>query len=132
MTAELWTVEFIMLILHFLRKVFGSPCKVIGQYIAQVEKIAKKLNLPIITGKTKYEERKKIYTDFRKARIKVLVVSKVANFAVDFPVMIQVSSYLWITPGRGAAIRSHPQTQKTSFLLLHPCLKGRRRTEFCR
>jgi len=67
---------------------------VIGQYIAQVEKIAKKLNLPIITGKTKHEERKKIYADFRKGRIKVLVVSKVANFAVDLPdanVMIQVS-----------------------------------------
>jgi len=67
---------------------------VIGQYIAQVEKIAKKLNLPIITGKTKHEERKKLYADFRKGRIKVLVVSKVANFAVDLPdanVMIQVS-----------------------------------------
>lgn len=67
---------------------------VIGQYIAQVEKIAKRLNLPIITGKTKHEERKKLYADFRKGRIKVLVVSKVANFAVDLPdanVMIQVS-----------------------------------------
>ncbi len=67
---------------------------VIGQYIAQVEKIAKKLNLPIIMGKTKHEERKKLYADFRKGRIKVLVVSKVANFAVDLPdanVMIQVS-----------------------------------------
>jgi len=69
-------------------------CHVIGQYIAQVEKIAKKLNLPIIMGKTKHEERKKLYADFRKRRIKVLVVSKVANFAVDLPdanVMIQVS-----------------------------------------
>jgi DNA excision repair protein ERCC-3 len=67
---------------------------VIGQYIAQVEKIAKRLNLPIIMGKTKHEERKKLYADFRKGRIKVLVVSKVANFAVDLPdanVMIQVS-----------------------------------------
>ena len=59
-----------------------------------MEKIARKLNLPIITGKTKHEERKKIYADFRKGRINVLVVSKVANFAVDLPdanVMIQVS-----------------------------------------
>lgn len=67
---------------------------VIGQYISQVETIAKKLNLPIITGKTKHEERKKLYADFRKGRIRVMVVSKVANFAVDLPdanVMIQVS-----------------------------------------
>jgi DNA excision repair protein ERCC-3 len=67
---------------------------VIGQYITQVEKIAKELGVPLITGKTKNAEREELYTAFRNGDVKVLVVSKVANFAVDLPdanVMIQVS-----------------------------------------
>lgn len=67
---------------------------VIGQFISQVEQVAKDLQLPLITGKTKNAEREKLYTAFRTGEIKVLVVSKVANFAVDLPdatVMIQLS-----------------------------------------
>ena len=67
---------------------------VIGQYISQLEKLAEDLNLPLITGKTKNEEREALYTDFKAGRLKTLVVSKVANFAVDLPdasVLIQVS-----------------------------------------
>ncbi|MDL1962706.1 MAG: DNA helicase, partial [Deltaproteobacteria bacterium] len=48
----------------------------------------------LITGGTKHADRERLYGDFRKGVIKVLVVSKVANFAVDLPdanVMIQVS-----------------------------------------
>ncbi|MCQ2592779.1 MAG: DEAD/DEAH box helicase [Treponema sp.] len=67
---------------------------VIGQYISQLDEIAKDLNAPIITGKTPNSERDKIYGDFRSGKIKVLVVSKVANFAIDLPdasLAIQVS-----------------------------------------
>ena len=67
---------------------------VIGQYISQIEKIAKDLEIPIITGKTKNIEREVLYNKFRNGELKILVVSKVANFAVDLPdasVMIQVS-----------------------------------------
>jgi len=67
---------------------------VIGQYISQLETIAKKFNAPIITGKVDNIEREKLYNAFRKGEIKLLVVSKVANFAVDLPdanVAIQVS-----------------------------------------
>lgn len=67
---------------------------VIGQYIQQLNEIAKILNVPIITGKTPNSERDKIYDDFRKGKINVLVVSKVANFAIDLPdasLAIQVS-----------------------------------------
>ena len=72
----------------------GESILVIGQFISQVEWLARTLDLPIITGKTKHQEREKLYAEFRKGKIKVLVVSKVANFAVDLPdagVMIQVS-----------------------------------------
>ncbi len=67
---------------------------VIGQYLDQLNQIAKILNAPIITGKTPTAERDKIYGDFRRGNIRVLVVSKVANFAIDLPdasLAIQVS-----------------------------------------
>ena len=67
---------------------------VIGQYLEQLDKIAKILNCPIITGKTPNSERDKIYDDFKKGVIRILVVSKVANFAIDLPdasLAIQVS-----------------------------------------
>lgn len=72
----------------------GESILIIGQFISQLEKLAKALELPIITGKTKHDEREKLYDEFRQGRINILVVSKVANFAVDLPdasVMIQVS-----------------------------------------
>ena len=67
---------------------------VIGQYINQLEEISKMLDCPIITGKTPNTERDKIYDDFRNGKIRVLVVSKVANFAIDLPdasLAIQIS-----------------------------------------
>ena len=67
---------------------------VIGQYLSQLQEVAKLLNVPIITGKIPNAERDKIYNDFRENKIKVLVVSKVANFAIDLPdasVAIQIS-----------------------------------------
>jgi len=67
---------------------------VIGQYINQLEHLAAEFNAPIITGKVENSERDKLYTAFRNGGIKLLVVSKVANFAVDLPdanVAIQVS-----------------------------------------
>ena len=67
---------------------------VIGQYIDQLKKIAQMIGCPIITGKTPNAERDQIYADFRSGKIKVLVVSKVANFAIDLPdasMAIQVS-----------------------------------------
>lgn len=67
---------------------------VIGQYISQLEEIAGRLKVPIITGKTPNAERDRIYNDFRKGNERVIVVSKVANFAIDLPdasVAIQLS-----------------------------------------
>lgn len=67
---------------------------VIGQYLEQLEILSKELKTPIITGKTPNAERDKIYQDFREGKIHVLVVSKVANFAIDLPdasLAIQVS-----------------------------------------
>ena len=67
---------------------------VIGQYIDQLKSIAARFNAPLVTGKTPNIERDRLYEDFRQGNIKLLVVSKVANFAIDLPdanVAIQVS-----------------------------------------
>ena len=67
---------------------------IIGQYLQQLDEIVQILGCPIITGKTPNAERDKIYADFKSGKIRVLVVSKVANFAIDLPdasLAIQVS-----------------------------------------
>ena len=72
----------------------GDNILIIGQYIDQLEEIQKHFGAPIITGKTPNKEREQIYDDFREGRIKLIIVSKVANFAIDLPdanVAIQVS-----------------------------------------
>jgi DNA excision repair protein ERCC-3 len=67
---------------------------VIGQYIEQLEEIAADTGAPIITGKTPQAERDVLYDRFRSGGLDLLIVSKVANFAIDLPdanVAIQVS-----------------------------------------
>ncbi|MDR3275993.1 MAG: DEAD/DEAH box helicase [Treponema sp.] len=67
---------------------------VIGQYISQLESLARLLKAPLITGKTPNAERERIYHDFRNGKNRLIVVSKVANFAIDLPdasMAIQVS-----------------------------------------
>lgn len=67
---------------------------IIGQYIQQLKEISKATGAPLITGKTSNSERERIYTAFREGKERVIVVSKVANFAIDLPdanVAIQVS-----------------------------------------
>ncbi len=79
---------------ELIEKFKDDKILIIGQYISQLTKIAEKLKVPIITGKTKNADRDAIYSDFKSGKIKVLVVSKVANFAIDLPdasMAIQVS-----------------------------------------
>ena len=67
---------------------------VIGQYLEQLKLLASILDAPMITGRTPNAQREKLYEQFRTGVIKRLVVSKVANFAIDLPdanVAIQVS-----------------------------------------
>jgi DNA excision repair protein ERCC-3 len=67
---------------------------IIGQYLDQLKELAKLLDAPLLTGRTNNSQREKLYDQFRQGKIKRLVVSKVANFAIDLPdanVAIQVS-----------------------------------------
>ena len=67
---------------------------VIGTYLEQLDQIAVQLNAPLLTGKTPVRERQKLYQQMREGTLRRLVVSKVANFAIDLPdvsVAIEVS-----------------------------------------
>jgi DNA excision repair protein ERCC-3 len=67
---------------------------VIGQYISQLEALAKRLKAPLVTGKTSNADRERIYGAFKRGEIRVMVVSRVANFALDLPdasMAVQVS-----------------------------------------
>ncbi|MDR2718602.1 MAG: DEAD/DEAH box helicase [Treponema sp.] len=67
---------------------------VIGQYLTQLNSLAKLLKAPLITGKTPNAERERIYARFKRGEVKLIVVSRVANFAIDLPdasMAVQVS-----------------------------------------
>ena len=81
-------------VLELLEQHHDDLVLVIGQYVRQLEMLSRELNAPIITGKTPQRERDRLYEEFRSGRLRRLVVSKVANFAIDLPdanVAIQVS-----------------------------------------
>ena len=67
---------------------------IIGMYLEQLEKVARRYDLPLITGKTGVKKRQQLYAQFKNGEISTLVVSKVGNFAIDLPnanVMVQIS-----------------------------------------
>lgn len=67
---------------------------VIGTYLEQLRRLSVVLNAPLLTGETPHPRREELYAAFRAGEIRVLVVSKVANFAIDLPdasVLIQVA-----------------------------------------
>ena len=82
------------LIRELLAEHRGDKVLVIGQYIDQLEAVAAGTGAPIITGKTPQGERDTLYARFRDGDLNLLIVSKVANFAIDLPdanVAIQIS-----------------------------------------
>jgi DNA excision repair protein ERCC-3 len=72
----------------------GENILVIGMYLNQLDEIAALLQAPLINGQTPVREREKLYEQFRCGEVKILVVSKVANFSIDLPdasVAIEIS-----------------------------------------
>ena len=77
-----------------LKKHIGRRVLIIGLYLEQLRDIAKELKVPVITGSMPNKEREELYEAFRQGKVKVLLVSKVGNFAIDLPdanVAIQIS-----------------------------------------
>ena len=81
-------------VLDLLQQEAGHRVLVIGEYIAQLEELARLTGLPLITGKTRQDERDRLYQAFRDDELHGLILSRVGNFALDLPdadVLIQVS-----------------------------------------
>ncbi|MBP1156114.1 MULTISPECIES: DNA repair helicase XPB [unclassified Paenibacillus] len=77
-----------------LHKHEGEQILVIGQYLEQLHELARRTGIPLISGKMTHDKREELYSAFRSGERKALIVSKVANFAVDLPdatVAIQIS-----------------------------------------
>ena len=72
----------------------GDNILIIGQYLDQLKVLTKRFKAPLITGQTPNRRREELYEAFRSGKEKLLIVSKVANFAIDLPdanVAIQIS-----------------------------------------
>src|SRR5438552_8183272 len=79
---------------HLVERHQNDQVLIIGQYLDQLKLLADELQAPLLTGRISTTQREKLYEQFRRGEIKHLVVSKVANFAIDLPdanVAIQVS-----------------------------------------
>ena len=66
----------------------------LGTYIEQLRWVARRLNVPVVTGQTPRAERDAVFGQFRAGTLRVLALSKVGNFAIDLPgasVAIQIS-----------------------------------------
>ncbi len=77
-----------------LEKHKGESIIIIGQYLDQLKDLQKRLGFPMITGSTSNSKRDELYSRFKEGLDKVIIVSKVANFAIDLPdasVAIQIS-----------------------------------------
>ena len=84
----------VRIVRELIEKHRNDQVLVIGQYLDQLEALSTELGAPIIQGKTPNEERDELYQKFKNGELGLLIVSKVANFAVDLPdanVAIQVS-----------------------------------------
>jgi len=79
---------------HLLERHRDDHVLIIGQYLKQLKEIGTRFKIPIITGSTPQRERDILFQQFKSGEITRLVVSKVANFAVDLPdasIAIQLS-----------------------------------------
>jgi DNA excision repair protein ERCC-3 len=77
-----------------LERHVGESILVVGMYLDQLDEVATLLQAPLLTGQTPVPEREKLYEQFRNGEVKILVVSKVANFSIDLPdasVAIEIS-----------------------------------------
>ena len=70
------------------------PVLVLGTDLEQLEWLARRFKVPIVTGATPAKQRDVLFGQFRDGDVRVLALSRVGNFSVDLPnaaVAIQVS-----------------------------------------
>lgn len=79
---------------HLVHQHRGESTLIIGHYLSALERLAERLRCPLVTGKTVQDERSRILDAFRRRELHCLVLSRVANLAIDLPcasIGIQIS-----------------------------------------
>ncbi len=72
----------------------GESILVLGQYLDQLRDLAGRLAAPLVSGETPRAERERLFAQFRAGEMRLLVLSRVGNAALDLPnarVAIEVS-----------------------------------------
>ena len=72
----------------------GERILIMGTYLEPLGAAARRLGAPLLTGDSSHREREASYAAFRSGQTRVLVLSRVGNFAIDLPeasVLIQIS-----------------------------------------
>ncbi len=72
----------------------GEATLVIGSYLEPLERVARRFEMPLITGATPPGQREILYERFRKGELQTLALSRVGNSSIDLPgasVMIQIA-----------------------------------------
>lgn len=82
------------LVKRLLEQHAGESVMIIGHYLDSLHQVATALNCPVMTGQTPQDERERLLEQFRSREIRCLVLSRIANMAIDLPcasVAIQLS-----------------------------------------
>jgi len=72
----------------------GERILIMGTYLEPLRAAARRLGAPLVTGDSPHREREAAYAAFRSGETRILVLSRVGNFAIDLPeasVLIQIS-----------------------------------------
>jgi len=72
----------------------GEGTLIIGHYLDQLRDLAARLDAPLVSGETPQEERERLFARFRAGELRLLLLSRVGNAALDLPgarVAIEVS-----------------------------------------
>ena len=84
----------LLVVAELLQRHATDKILIIGMYLDHLEEASRRFGAPLITGKTSNAERDVLYDRFRRGELRVLCVSKVANFSINLPdanVAIQLS-----------------------------------------
>ena len=72
----------------------GEGTLIIGHYLEQLRDLAARLDAPLVSGETPQEAREALFARFRAGELRLLLLSRVGNTALDLPearVAIEVS-----------------------------------------
>ena len=70
---------------RLVRRHVGEGTLIIGHYLDQLRDLAARLDAPLVSGETPQEERDQLFARFRAGEMRLLLLSRVGNAALDLP-----------------------------------------------